>query len=196
MDNSAENTGILVGLLAFQGDYTAHRNILHKLDAETIEVRTGNELEKITHLVIPGGESTTFLKLLEFHNLTDLLRKHVLYGKPVLVTCAGLILLAKDVRYPRQESLGILDISVERNAYGRQVDSFTANFEVSILNDKKFNGVFIRAPRIIRTGEGVEVLASLDGDPVMIRQGNILGLTFHPELTEDVRIHEMFVGMG
>jgi 5'-phosphate synthase pdxT subunit len=196
MDNSAENTGILVGLLAFQGDYTAHRNILHRLDAETIEVRTGNELEKITHLVIPGGESTTFLKLLEFHNLTDLLRKHVLYGKPVMVTCAGLILLAKDVRYPHQESLGILDISVERNAYGRQVDSFTANLELSFLNDKNFNGVFIRAPRISRTGEDVDVLASLDGDPVMIRQGNILGLTFHPELTDDVRIHEMFVGMG
>lgn len=187
--------GINAGLLAFQGDYSAHRRVLANLGVNTLEVRTRPDIEKCTHLIIPGGESTTFLKLLEFRDLTSSLKKHISDGKPLFVTCAGLILLAKKVIHPAQESLGLLDITVERNAYGSQVESFTAGLEIPAIGKEKFPGVFIRAPRIVDVEESVETLAEFEGDPVVIRQGNILGMTFHPELTDDTRLHEMFLGL-
>jgi len=186
----------LVGLFAFQGDYHAHGRAIERLGHRFIEVKTPADLENCTHLIIPGGESTTYLKLLEFRNLEKAVRKHVALSRPVFATCAGVILLAREVRNPPQDSFGLLNIVVERNSYGRQVDSFEADLKIPVIGDSTLHGVFIRAPRITETGENVEALASYDGDPVLIKQGNILGATFHPELTDDTRIHEYFLSLA
>ena len=186
----------LVGLFAFQGDYSAHGRVIERLGQRFIEVKTPSDLENCTHLIIPGGESTTYLKLLEFRDLEESVRKHVALSRPVFATCAGVILLASEVRNPPQESFGLLNIVVERNSYGRQVDSFETDLKIPVLGDSAFYGVFIRAPRIAKTGENVEVLASYDGDPVLIKQGNILGATFHPELTDNTRVHEYFLSLA
>ena len=185
----------LIGLFAFQGDYNAHGKVIERLGHRFIEVKTLADLENCTHLIIPGGESTTYLKLLEFRDLEEAVRKHVALSRPVLATCAGVILLAREVRNPPQDSFALLNVVVERNSYGRQVDSFETDLKIPVIGDSGFYGVFIRAPRITETGENVEVLASYDGDPVLIRQGNILGATFHPELTDDTRVHEYFLSL-
>jgi pyridoxal 5'-phosphate synthase pdxT subunit len=186
----------LVGLLSFQGAYAAHGEVVRSLGWKAMEVRTREELQRCSHLILPGGESTTFLKLLEFHDLSGALRAHAESGKPILVTCAGLIVMAKEVLCPPQKSLGIYDVVIERNAYGRQVDSFETELDIPVLGSEKFHGLFIRAPRIKSIGKTVEVLSVYQGDPVFVREGNLFGVTFHPELSGDARLHRLFLEAG
>ncbi len=182
-----------IGVLAIQGDFDAHRRRLEELGAEAVLVKKPEQLEQVDALIIPGGESTTFLKFLEQRGFKDKLRDFV-HAKPIFGTCAGAILLARQVTNPAQESLNAIDISVRRNAYGRQVDSFIAETD-SKLGPKPLEMVFIRAPKIEQVGAGVEVLAREHNDPVLVRQGKVLVATFHPELSEDKRVHKEFVRM-
>lgn len=181
-----------VGILAIQGDYEAHGRVLVKLGAKVRFVRKPEQLDEVDALIIPGGESTTFLNFLAEHAFLDRLREFVL-TKPTFGTCAGAILLAKDVGNPPQESLGAVDIDVRRNAYGRQNESFIAGVESSL---GPLELVFIRAPRITRVGPGVEVLVKEKDDPVLVRQGNVMAATFHPELSSSTRVHEEFLKMA
>jgi pyridoxal 5'-phosphate synthase pdxT subunit len=180
-----------IGVLAIQGDYAAHSEALTEAGAEPVEVRNPEELEILDGLILPGGESTTVLKFLERRNFFDALRDYA-NRRPVFGTCAGAILLAREVRHPHQRSLGVLDAVVERNAYGRQIDS-TILTEPSLLPGGPLEMVFIRAPRIAETGPGVEVLARREGFPALVRQGKIMAATFHPELSSDRRVHRLFV---
>ena len=182
-----------IGVLALQGAYDVHAQRLAALGAETRLVRTPEHLDGLDALVIPGGESTTFLKHLERAGFYDVLNDFV-HEKPVFGTCAGCILLARDVENPPQRSFGVLDVAVERNAYGRQNDSVILNAETS-LSGGPLEMVFIRAPRISRIGSDVETLATRDGSPTLVRQGRLLAATFHPELTDDYRVHELFLEM-
>jgi 5'-phosphate synthase pdxT subunit len=182
-----------IGVLAIQGDYAAHAEALLESGAEPVEVRNPDELEDLDGLILPGGESTTILKFLERRGLFESLKEFVA-GRPVFGTCAGTILLAREVRHPAQRSLGALDAVVERNAYGRQIDS-TILIEPTELPGGPLEMVFIRAPRITETGPGVEVLARREASPVLVRQGNLLAATFHPELSQDRRVHQLFVEM-
>jgi len=182
-----------VGVLAIQGDFDAHRKRLEQLGAEVVLVKKPEQLDALAALVIPGGESTTFLKFLEQGGFLEKLRAFV-RAKPTFGTCAGAILLASEVENPTQPSLGALDVRVRRNAYGRQVDSFIAEAETR-LPGGPLEMVFIRAPRIERVGPGVEVLAREKNDPVLVRQGNIMAATFHPELSDDTRVHAAFLEM-
>lgn len=180
-----------IGILAIQGDYAAHAEALAESGATPVEVRKREELAGLDGLILPGGESTTILKFLERgHLFSDL--KHFCSTHPVFGTCAGAILLAREVRNPAQLSLGVLDIVVERNAYGRQIDS-SILFSDSKLPGEKLEMVFIRAPRIERVGEGVEVLARRGDDPVLVRKGSVMAATFHPELSADSRVHAEFL---
>ena len=183
-----------VGVLAIQGDFDAHRHRLEDLGAEVLLVKKPEQLAEVDALVIPGGESTTFLKFLEQQGFGEKLREFV-RAKPTFGTCAGAILLADEVQNPPQESLRAIDIAIRRNAYGRQVDSFIAK-SASALGGSPLEMVFIRAPRIERTGPGVEVLAQQGNDPVLVRQGKVLVATFHPELSEDKRVHQIFLEMA
>ncbi len=178
-----------VGVLALQGDFEAHQKVFERLGARVRQVRTPKELECAAGLVIPGGESTTMLKLLEEEGLLEPVGA---FGarRPVFGTCAGAILLASGVSHPRQPSLGLVDIDVERNAYGRQVNSRVARIE---MEGKPLEAVFIRAPVIRRTGPQVRVLARYNGDPVLVEQGRHLAATFHPELTGQDRVHRRFL---
>lgn len=178
-----------IGVLALQGDFEAHRDALQRAGAESVEIRTASELASIDGLIIPGGESTTMLKLIGEEHLFDALKE---FGaeKPVFGTCAGAILLASKVVNPNQHSLGLMDFTVERNAYGRQIDSRIAAID---LEGEKAEAVFIRAPVIQRVGPGAKILASYQGAPVLVEQGNHLAATFHPELSKDKRIHKHFV---
>lgn len=180
-----------VGVLALQGDYAAHAAALAGVGAEAVEVRKAEQLGGLDGLILPGGESTTVLRFLDRHRLFDHLAEFC-GRKPVFGTCAGAILLAREVRNPAQRSLGLLDAVVERNAYGRQIDSaiLTAQTE---LPGGPLEMVFIRAPRMIEVGPGVEVLARREGFPVLVRQGKVMAATFHPELADDRRVHRLFV---
>lgn len=182
-----------IGVLALQGDYAAHAEALADAGAEPVEVRKPGEVADLDGLILPGGESTTMLKFLESRGLFETLQEFC-QAKPVFGTCAGAILLAREVRHPAQRSLGALDAVVERNAYGRQIDS-TILTEPTSLPGGPLEMVFIRAPRIAVTGAEVEVLARRDGSPVLVRQGNLLAATFHPELSQDRRVHRLFVDM-
>jgi pyridoxal 5'-phosphate synthase pdxT subunit len=184
-----------VGVLALQGDVREHLAAFRRCGAEAITVRLADELEAVDALAIPGGESTTMSKLLRAFDLEQPLRNRLDAGLPTLTTCAGLILLSRTIRDGTDDQLatGTLDVTVLRNGYGSQVDSFEADLSVSGLGANPFRGVFIRAPRITEVGSGVEVLASLDGEPVAVRQGPHIGLTFHPEMTGDDRIHRLFL---
>lgn len=182
-----------IGVLALQGDFAAHVNALREAGADPILARKREQLAEIDGLVIPGGESTTFLKFLERDGFLGALQEFV-RQKPTFGTCAGCILLAKEVRNPTQPSLGVLDISVERNAYGRQIDSVIETAETK-LKGGPLEMVYIRAPRIVKTGQDVKVLAEREGFPVLVEQGWILAATFHPELSADRRVHARFVEM-
>jgi 5'-phosphate synthase pdxT subunit len=180
-----------VGVLALQGDFEAHERALQRAGAEAVEVRSAADLENVQGLVIPGGESTTMMKLLDQENLVEPLREFG-RGRPIFGTCAGAILLASHVGNPPQASLGLMDMEVERNGYGRQLDSRIAHLNPEGL-DGDLEAVFIRAPIIRRVGEGAHILASYQGDPVLVEQGRHLAATFHPELTDDSRVHLMFL---
>ena len=180
-----------IGVLALQGAYDVHAARLTQLGATTRLVRTPEDLTNLDGLVIPGGESTTFLKHLERAGFYDALNAFV-HTKPTFGTCAGTILLAKDVGNPPQKSFAALDIAVERNAYGRQNDSTILTAETA-LPGGPLEMVFIRAPRITRLGEGIETLATRDNFPTLIRKGQILAATFHPELSDDPRVHQLFL---
>jgi 5'-phosphate synthase pdxT subunit len=182
-----------IGVLALQGDFDAHAAALREAGAEPVLVRTPAGLEGLDGLVLPGGESTTFLKFLERGGFLDSLRRFA-GTRPTFGTCAGAILLARQVEHPPQPSLGVLDAAVERNAYGRQIDSAILSGE-TLLPGGALEMVYIRAPRIRSVGRGVEVLAEREGFPVLVRQGEILAATFHPELSADRRVHRYFVGM-
>ena len=182
-----------IGVLALQGAYDIHAKRLAELGATSRLVRTPEELDGLDGLVIPGGESTTFLKHLERAGFYEVLDEFV-RTKPTFGTCAGCILLAKDVENPPQRSFGVLDIAVERNAYGRQNDSAILNAETK-LPGGPMEMVFIRAPRISRIGEGIEVLARRGDDPALVRKGSLLAATFHPELSNDTRVHQLFLDM-
>jgi 5'-phosphate synthase pdxT subunit len=185
-----------VGVLALQGAYAAHARVLRSLGAEPLEVRTPQQLDDVDALVIPGGESTTMSMLLETSGLFDPIRERLdAHTMPALGTCAGLILLATEVLdgRPDQRSFGMLDIAARRNAFGRQVDSFEADLAVDDLDGDPFHAVFIRAPIVERVGAGVDVLAWVDEKPVLVRQGAIMAAAFHPELSDDDRIHRKFL---
>jgi 5'-phosphate synthase pdxT subunit len=179
-----------VGILALQGDFEAHSRAIEKAGGRAIEVRTREEMAHSDGLILPGGESSTMLKLLEYGDLLEPLRA---YGeqKPIYGTCAGAILLARGVSHPAQMSLGLMDIDVERNGYGRQIDSRIAQLDVN--GGDHYEAVFIRAPIIRRAGPEVRVLARYNGDPVWAEQGRHMVTTFHPELTADVRVHRRFL---
>lgn len=185
------HTNMKIGILAIQGDYDAHKAVLERLGAEVMLVRKPEQLDAIDAIVIPGGESSTFLNFLTERGFLDKLRDFV-SSKPAFGTCAGAILLAKEVENPPQMSLGALDIRIRRNAYGRQIDS-SIREEKTRLGDKPLEMVFIRAPQIVDTGKDVEVLASEGGNPVLVRQGKVMACTFHPELSQDTRVHEEFL---
>ncbi len=184
-----------VGVLALQGAFREHREVLHALGCEAIEVRVPEGLAGIDALFLPGGESTTIGKLLDSSGLRVPLRDRIAGGLPTFATCAGLIVLASEVLdgRPDQEPLALLDVAVRRNGYGRQVASFEAPLEVVGVAGPPFRGVFIRAPLVERIGLGVEVLAGHDGAPVLIRQGRIWAASFHPELSGDLRLHQRFL---
>jgi 5'-phosphate synthase pdxT subunit len=182
-----------IGVLAIQGNFAAHAEALKEAGAEAVEIRNPEELVGIDGLIIPGGESTTMLKFLERRKFFETLKEFA-HNRPTFGTCAGAILLAREVRHPAQKSLGALDAVVERNAYGRQIDSSIETAPSSLPGDP-LEMVFIRAPRIVEAGPGVEVLARRDGFPVLVRQGKLMAATFHPELSQDRRVHRQFVQM-
>jgi 5'-phosphate synthase pdxT subunit len=179
-----------IGVLALQGDFDAHRKRLEELGAKVVLVRKPEQLDEIDGLVIPGGESSTFLKLLGAAGFEKL--KQFVRVKPTFGTCAGAILLANEVENPKQEGLGVLDVRIRRNAYGRQLES---SIREGKLGTSPLEMVFIRAPKIERVGPGVEVMATEGGDPVAVRQGSVMAATFHPELSDDTRVHRAFLDL-
>jgi len=187
------NTTKTAGILAVQGDFDLHAKMLDHIGAPWRVVKHVCDLEKVDSLIMPGGESTTMLKLFTNEGMGVAIREFAAQGKPVFGTCAGAILMAREVLGPPQDSLGLLDITVERNAYGRQIDSAVRSGDCPALASHPIEMVFIRAPIIRRTGEGVRVLGKADGLPVLVEQENLLAATFHPELTEDSTIHRYFL---
>jgi 5'-phosphate synthase pdxT subunit len=173
-----------IGILAVQGDFREHAAVLRRLGAEPVEVRKPEQLDGLDGLVIPGGESTAIMRLARIYGLEEALRR---FERPVFGTCAGMILLDR-------EHLGLMDLTVRRNAYGRQVASFEADLDL-VGAEGSVRGVFIRAPRVEDVGPAVEVLAELDGEPVLLRDGRFLVASFHPELTDDTRVHELFLDL-
>ncbi len=182
-----------VGILAVQGDFELHAKMLERIGAPWKLVKHASDLDDIAGLIMPGGESTTMLKFFANEQIGPAILEFAQQGKPVFGTCAGAILLAKDVLNPPQAHLGLIDISIERNAYGRQIDSSVRRGDCPELAAQPIEMVFIRAPIIRRVGDGVRVLGRCDGLPVLVEQGNILAATFHPELTEDETIHRYFL---
>ena len=187
--------GPVIGVLALQGAFASHQQRLAELGAASRQVRTPGDLEGVDALVMPGGESTTMSKLLLSSGLFDEIAARIAGGMPVFGTCAGMILLATEVLdgRPDQRSFGAIDISVRRNGYGRQVDSFESDLDVASIDGGPFHGVFIRAPKVERTGPDVDVLAEHEGVPVLARSGRVTVASFHPELAGDARLHAQFV---
>ncbi len=183
-----------IGVLALQGAFAAHSDCLASIGVQSVEVRTPEQLNSVDALLMPGGESSTMSQLLESSGLFDPISTRIADGMPVFGTCAGMILLASEILDGRsdQRSFSAIDISVRRNAFGRQVDSFESAIKSSVGD---FQGIFIRAPRIERVGDEVEVLGSINNEPVLVRQGNVLAASFHPELSNDARLHEYFVSI-
>jgi len=181
---------LTIGVLALQGDFDAHRRRLEELGAKVVLVKKPEQLDEVEGLIIPGGESSTFLKLLGdagFEKLKDFVRLNPTFG-----TCAGAILLAKEVENPAQSGLGAIDMGIRRNAYGRQIDS---SIREGLFRGSPIEMVFIRAPKISRLGDGIEIVATEGSDPVVVRQGKTMAATFHPELTDDTRIHQAFLDL-
>lgn len=186
----------IIGVLAIQGDFLEHRQALDRLGVESCEVRLPGHLNEIDGLIIPGGESTTIVQLIDIYGFRHVLAGKIQSGMPVWGTCAGMIVLANTLTDSRPEPLHLMDIEVSRNAFGRQVDSFETDLQIDDIKGPPFRAVFIRAPVVNSIGANVKVLASLaDGRPVAVRQGNMLATAFHPELTSDPRVHELFVGI-
>ena len=185
---------IQVGVLALQGDFDAHRKMLEDLPGiQAVLVRSPEDLESVDGLIIPGGESTTIGKLMDRHALMEPIRARAAAGLPVYGTCAGMILMAREIQGSDQLRLGILDVEVARNAFGRQVDSFEAEVSIPEIGEGPVTGVFIRAPYVTHSGKGVVELGKFEGKTVAVRQGNLLASAFHPELTDDSRLHEYFL---
>ncbi len=182
-----------IGILTLQGDFEAHAAAFTRLGVEMVGIRTPTALEGLDALVIPGGESSALLKLMERWDFLEAIRRFHQCGGALLGTCAGLILLARSVRGTDQASLALLDVAVERNGYGRQRESFAVPLSIPVLGADPLDAVFIRAPCITKAGAGVEVLAEYEDRPVLVRQGRVLGASFHPELTEDTRLQRFFV---
>lgn len=184
-----------IGILAIQGDFEAHARVLDKLGVPFVYVRSPEDLQDVDGLILPGGESTTHMKLLAETGLEDAIRKMAANSGAFFGTCAGAIVLAREVKSPEQNSLGLMDMSVVRNAYGRQLSSDVFLLPTK-LSDQPLEMVFIRAPLIEKVGAGVEVLAERDGKPVLVRQGRMMASTFHPELTDDTTIHRQFIRLA
>jgi 5'-phosphate synthase pdxT subunit len=193
-DNGQRTTNKCVGILAIQGDFELHARMLDRLGTPWKLIKHAADLQQAGGLILPGGESTTMLNIFADEGMDAAIRDFAAAGKPVFGTCAGTILLAKEVLNPPQERLGLMDITVERNAYGRQIDSSVRVGECPELSDRPMEMVFIRAPIIRRVGEGVRVLGRADSLPVLVEQGHLLAATFHPELTEDETVHRYFLG--
>jgi pyridoxal 5'-phosphate synthase pdxT subunit len=193
MTAPARQAPVRIGVLALQGDFALHSRALARSEVDAVEVRKPEALADLDGLILPGGESTTLLRLIDEWNFVPALERFHATGKPVFGTCAGLILLAREVLHPVQPSLGLIDVAVERNAYGRQRESFEARGSIALAGRAiPIDMVFIRAPRIRRVGPEVETLATHAGAPVMARQGTVLVATFHPELTDDLTVHRYF----
>jgi 5'-phosphate synthase pdxT subunit len=184
-----------IGVLAVQGDVDEHRTALEKSGAVSLSVKTAADLAQVDGLIIPGGESTTVIRLLERFGLDEEIKTRVHAGMPLWGTCMGMIVAAHDVAGLKQKTLDLIDITVRRNAFGRQIDSAEIDLPIESLGPKPFPAVFIRAPWIERTGPGVALLASVDGHGVFVRENNVIATSFHPELTRDRRMHEYFAGM-
>lgn len=184
-----------IGVLGIQGDVPEHLRALERAGADAVPVKTREVLEQVDGLVIPGGESSTVGMLLERYHLMEPLRERIRNGMPLFGTCTGVILMAREIEGSKQPRIGCMDVSVQRNAYGRQIDSFETEVPAPAIGEEPLRAVFIRAPQITRTGPGVEVLAETEAGPVLIREGHLLGATFHPELTKDDRVHRLFVEM-
>lgn len=184
-----------VGVLALQGAFREHCLVLERLGAEAVQVRKPEQLEGCEALIIPGGESTAIGKLMNDYGLFEPIRRMGEEGAPIFGTCAGMVLLAREIEGSDQPRLGLMNIGVSRNAFGRQVESFEAELEVPVLGPEPLTGVFIRAPQVVSVGPGIEVLAQYHDKVVLVRQGNMLAASFHPELTEDSRLHEFFLRM-
>ena len=186
---------MLIGVLAMQGAFREHEQALAGCGAQTVQIRRPEQLAGIDALVIPGGESTTIAKMMKESGLFEQVREMGEEGLPVFGTCAGMILLAREIEGSEQPRVGLMNIKVKRNAYGRQVDSFEEDLEIPVLGEKKFRAVFIRAPQILEAKSGVDVLARQDGKIVLAREKNFLAAAFHPELTDDLRLHKYFLEM-
>jgi len=186
-----------IGVLAIQGDFAEHRASLESLGADVREIRLPHQLDEVDALIVPGGESTTIVQLIDIYEMRDKLRERILRDRmPTWGTCAGMIVMAGDLLDHRPEPLRLMDTVVSRNAFGRQVDSFEADLEVDGMDGPPYRAVFIRAPVFIEVGDDVDVLARLaDGRPVAVREGHMLATAFHPELTDDPRMHELFLSM-
>jgi 5'-phosphate synthase pdxT subunit len=187
---------LAIGVLALQGAVAEHIERLRRLGAEAREVREPHDLDGLEGIILPGGESTTLGKLMRRIGLDSALREFAGAGKPMFGTCAGMILMARSLDGNDQPLLGLMDMKVRRNAFGRQVDSFEQDLEVTGLDGDGFRGVFIRAPYVVETGPEVSVLAQVDGHGVLVRQGRLMAAAFHPELTDDLRVHRMFSEMA
>ena len=185
-----------IGVLAIQGDFLEHRQVLERLGSVVLEVRTRNELDEVDGLIIPGGESTTIVQLLDIFDIRDHLVNLVKNGMPIWGTCAGMIVLANTLTDQRPNPLNLMDINVTRNAFGRQVDSFEADLEIDEIDGQPYRAIFIRAPIVNSVGPNVRVISRLnDGRPVAVRENHMLATAFHPELTSDDRMHQMFLRM-
>jgi len=186
-----------IGVLAIQGDFIEHIAILTKLGVNSQQVRLPEQLEGLDGLIIPGGESTTLSRLMSMYHLREPMTQMAQQHKAVWGTCAGMIMMANEITEEDPSPLQLMDIGVQRNAFGRQVDSFEQDLEITRLNTPPFHAIFIRAPVIIRVGDRVQVLAELpDGRPVAVQQGNLLATSFHPELTNDTRFHQYFLDLA
>ena len=185
-----------IGVLALQGDFFEHIKILKNLDIDAVEIRLPSQLDSIDGLIIPGGESTTIVQLIDIYKFREKLIKTITEGLPTWGTCAGLIVLAKKLMDHRPDPLKLMDITVQRNAFGRQVDSFESNIDITGVEGPPFNCIFIRAPIVTQVGKNTEILAKVNNNrAVAVKEKNILGTSFHPELTKDTRVHELFLNM-